>query len=326
METVSKLSNSNGNLSTHTARTSFGTESMYLEAIANHELLTAEEEISLAQQLECGRHATHELAVASADLNADLQSELEHLAKNGERARALLIECNLRLVVSIARRYVNRGLSLMDLIQEGNIGLQFGVDKYDWRRGFRLSTYVYWWIRQAITRALSDQGRTIRLPVHAIELLARINDADRQMQAANGVSPTLEELAEVLGIGVNKILEARDADRTQVSIDAKVRADSETVWGDLLADSAAEHAAQREIESQELSTQLAEVLERLDARERSVLEMRFGLSGYEMRSQAEIAAMLGLSRERVRQVERAALAKLRTIPGLLRRMEPYLAA
>jgi len=146
------------------------------------------------------------------------------------------------------------------------------------------------------------------------------------MQAANGVSPTLEELAEVLGIGVNKILEARDADRTQVSIDAKVRADSETVWGDLLADSAAEHAAQREIESQELSTQLAEVLERLDARERSILEMRFGLSGYEMRSQAEIAAMLGLSRERVRQIERAALAKLRTIPGLLRRMEPYLAA
>src|SRR5919197_5811190 len=178
-----------------TEELSGGAGAMYLREIANHDLLTPQQEVELAQRMERGRApgATHE--------------EVE----DGERARRRLIECNLRLVVSVTRRYLNRGLSFMDLVQEGNIGLQIGVDKYDWRRGFRFSTYVYWWIRQAVTRAIADQSRTIRLPVHVTEFLTKTARAEREMQAQTGVEPSLDEVALFLGLDLDRIVEARRA-------------------------------------------------------------------------------------------------------------------
>src|SRR5579859_3812299 len=168
-----------------------GAGAMYLREIANHDLLTQPDEVSLAQRMEAGRDAARLLG--SGDAFDEVQREhLQRLVEDGERARRHLIECNLRLVVSVARRYLNRGLGFLDLVQEGNIGLQIGADKYDWRRGFRFSTYVYWWIRQAMTRSLADQSRTIRLPVHAVELLTRVLRAEREMQAATGVVPSVE--------------------------------------------------------------------------------------------------------------------------------------
>jgi RNA polymerase primary sigma factor len=152
---------------------------MYLREIAHHELLTAQEEVSFAQRLEAGKQAFRRLAMADASLDPNYRVELEEQVEDGERARRRLVECNLRLVVSVARRYVGRGVPLLDLVQEGNIGLHTGVEKYDWRRGFRLSTYIYWWIRRAVTRAVADQSRTIRLPVHVFELLSTIARAAR---------------------------------------------------------------------------------------------------------------------------------------------------
>jgi RNA polymerase sigma factor (sigma-70 family) len=299
---------------------------MYLAELGDQTLLTAEDEISLAQQLEAGRLALHELDTPGSSLHPSRRRELEQQARVGEHARRLLIECNLLLVVSVARRYRNRGLSFMDLVQEGNIGLQIGIGKYDWRRGFRLSTYVYWWIRQSITHALADQSRTIRLPVNAVELLTRVARVVREMQTTTGVVPADTDVAEVLGIDVERIIEARRAGQMPRSIDEKVGFDSEIVLSDLLADAAAEQVAQRTVEQQELSAQVADALDTLGPREGAILRMRFGLGGYEERSQSEIARMMGLSRERIRQIEQAALAKLRSMPRFSSDMLEYLAA
>src|ERR671935_1201270 len=182
-----------------------GAGAMYLREIAHHELLTAQEEVSLAQRLEAGKAAMRELATADADIEPARRQELEHLADDGERARRRLIECNLRLVVSVARRYLGRGLSFLDLVQEGNIGLQIGVEKYDWRRGFRFSTYVYWWIRQAVTRAIADQSRTIRLPVHVTEFLTKTARAERELAAELGREPSVDEVGEELGVSRERI-------------------------------------------------------------------------------------------------------------------------
>src|SRR5438445_8113074 len=233
--------------------------------------------------MEAGRDAARELA-ASEVLDELHRQRLERLVEDGDRARKHLIECNLRLVVSVARRYLNRGLSFLDLVQEGNIGLQIGADKYDWRRGFRFSTYVYWWIRQAMTRSLADQSRTIRLPVHAVELLTRVLRAEREMQAVSGVMPSVETLALHLGLDVERIIEARRAAQTPLSIEAPLSDDSDMTRGDLLGDEMAGLAAHREIEKQELSRRLAEAMDRLDPRERKILRMRFGLEHGEERT------------------------------------------
>src|SRR5579864_519677 len=168
-----------------------GAGAMYLREIANHDLLTADDERLLAQRMEAGRLAGMRLA-AGDELSESEREVLQREVEEGETARRHLIECNLRLVVSVASRYLNRGLSFLDLVQEGNIGLQIGADKYDWRRGFRFSTYVYWWIRQAMTRSLADQSRTIRLPVHAVDLLTRVLRAEREIQATTGTAPSVE--------------------------------------------------------------------------------------------------------------------------------------
>ena len=301
-----------------------GAGAMYLREIANHELLSQHDEIFLAQRMEAGRLAA--LCLASSALSDAEREDLLRAVDEGETARRHLIECNLRLVVSVARRYLNRGLSFLDLVQEGNIGLQIGADKYDWKRGFRFSTYVYWWIRQAMTRSLADQSRTIRLPVHAVELLTRVLRAEREMQAATGVMPTVEMLAAQLGLDVDRITEAKRAAQTPLSIEAPLSDDSDLTRGDLLGDENAGLAAHREVEKKELSKRLTEALDRLDPRERKILQMRFGLERGEERTLTEVAQVMGVSRERIRQIEQAALAKLRRMPGLRSEVIEYLAA
>jgi RNA polymerase primary sigma factor len=302
-----------------------GAGAMYLREIANHELLTQQDEVALAQRMEAGRVAGARLS-SGETLDVAKREELERAVEAGELARRNLIECNLRLVVSVARRYLNRGLSFLDLVQEGNIGLQIGADKYDWRRGFRFSTYVYWWIRQAMTRSLADQSRTIRLPVHAVELLTRVLRAEREIQAATGVAPSIETIAQHLGLDVERIVEARRAAQTPLSIEAPLSDDSDMTRGDLLGDETAGQAAHREVEKQELSKRLAEALELLDPRERKIIQMRFGLERGEERTLTEVAAVMGVSRERIRQIEQAALAKLRRMPSLRNEVIEYLAA
>jgi RNA polymerase primary sigma factor len=302
-----------------------GAGAMYLREIANHDLLRQSDEVSLAQRMEAGREAARELASGEV-LDEAHRQRLERLVEEGEHARRHLIECNLRLVVSVARRYLNRGLGFLDLVQEGNIGLQIGADKYDWRRGFRFSTYVYWWIRQAMTRSLADQSRTIRLPVHAVELLTRVMRAEREIQAETGELPSIEVIAQFLGLDVERIIEARRAAQTPLSIEAPLGDDSDMTRGDLLGDETAGHAAHRAVEKQELSQRLTEALASLDPRERKILQMRFGLERGEERTLSEVAELMGVSRERIRQIEQAALAKLRRLPGLKNEVFEYLAA
>jgi RNA polymerase primary sigma factor len=302
-----------------------GAGAMYLREIANHDLLTADAERRLAQRIERAHKARQRLDEALPD-EEWRRACLERRVELGQRARQRLIECNLRLVVSVTRRYMNRGLSFMDLVQEGNIGLQIGVDKYDWRRGFRFSTYAYWWIRQAMTRALADQSRTIRLPVHAVEILLKVTRLEREMQAATGVTPSVEVLAERLGLDVERVVEARRAAQIPLSIEAPMSDDSDLTRGDTLGDESAAQAIHWGAEQRELTERLTAALDSLDPRERAVLRMRFGLEKSDEQTLTEVAAVMGVSRERIRQIEQAALAKLRRLPGLRNEIIEYLAA
>jgi RNA polymerase primary sigma factor len=296
---------------------------MYLREIARHTLLSAQEEVSLAQQLEAGKDALRKLAIADAALDPVYRAELEQQIDDGESARRRLVECNLRLVVSVARRYLGRGVPFLDLVQEGNIGLQTGVEKYDWRRGFRLSTYIYWWIRQAITRAVADQSRTIRLPVHVVELLTRIARAEHELAASLGRQPTVEELGACLEVEPERILEARRAARVPLSLETPFGEDGDLTRGDLIGDEAAAAAAHRSSEASDLSERLQSALDELHPRERQVLRLRFGLDrGYE-RTLGEVGEALGISRERIRQIEAEGLRKLRCAPGLRRDLLAY---
>lgn len=300
-----------------------GAGAMYLREIAHHELLTAQEEVALAQRLEAGKAALAELAAAGPELGDERRHELELAADDGERARRRLIECNLRLVVSVARRYLGRGLSFLDLVQEGNIGLQIGVEKYDWRRGFRFSTYVYWWIRQAVTRAIADQSRTIRLPVHVTEFLTKTARAERELAAELGREPTIDEVAQYLDIDPERINEARRAARMPLSLETPLGEDGELTRGDLIGDEGAADAAKESAEASDLSERLESALDELHPRERQVLRLRFGLDRGHERTLGEVGEELGVSRERIRQIEAEALAKLRRMPRLRRELLEY---
>jgi RNA polymerase primary sigma factor len=294
---------------------------IYFRDIARIPLLTAEQEVELAQALERGVNAAAALEDNPPD---DLQHRgvLERDLIAGEAARRKLMESNLRLVVSVARRYLGRGLPFSDLIQEGSLGLSRAVEKFDYRRGFKFSTYAYWWIRQAVTRAIANQSRTIRVPVHMIDQIGHVYSTFQRLQQRLGYDPKPEDVALELGLPVEKVREAFRASANPISLETPVGSDEENTLGDLLSNQA-EEAPADVAERTLLSDYLDDALQDLTPRERMVLRMRFGISDQRPRTLGEIGQVIGVSRERVRQLEAEAIAKLRR-PSLRRRLAEYL--
>jgi RNA polymerase primary sigma factor len=284
--------------------------SLYLREISRMPLLTAQEEVQLAQELEAGR-AARELLEAT-DVSAEEVPRLTEAVRTGDAARRRLIESNLRLVVSVARKYLGRGVSFLDLVQEGNIGLQKGVDKYDWRRGFRFSTYGYWWIRQGVSRAVAEHGRTIRLPAHVIERLGRVYNTAGALQEELGRPPRTYEIAERLDVEPQVVREAFRAARIPISLEKPIGEDETATLGNLIADAGAQQP-DAEAEERVLAANLDDALRRLlTPNEAAVMRLRFGLDrGGMQRTLGEVGKELAMSRERARQLEAAAMERLR---------------
>ncbi len=277
----------------------------YLHLIGRRQLLTAEQEVELAKRIEAGLYAEHLLATQPVE--DDLRRELTVIASEGRAARDHLLEANLRLVVSIAKRYTGRGMALLDLIQEGNLGLIRAVEKFDYTKGYKFSTYATWWIRQAITRAMADQARTIRIPVHMVERVNRMLRVRRDLLAALGREPTVAEIARELGTTELEVIELISYDREPVSLEQTIGEDSEL--GDFIADQqplSADPAL-----TQPLREEVEVVLSTLSEREQEVIRLRFGLDDGRMRTLDEVGRECGLSRERIRQIEKGGLLKLR---------------
>ena len=285
------------------------TVGMYLEEVSTHSLLTAEDEVELSRTMELGLRAQEELDT-SPQLGPTECRKLLRLVRQGDEAKALFIQSNLRLVISIAKRYVGRGLDLIDLIQEGNLGLIRAVEKFDWRKGFKFSTYATWWIRQAITRGLGNQARTIRLPVHMVDIVRTVNETRYTLTEELRRSPTREEIAEASGLDIDRVHAALDAPGSTISLDRPVGEDGDAAFGDFVEDKGATdpfvHAAV-EIRKR----QIAEALTVLNPNERTVIVKRYGLGGSDPHTLTDIGAILGLTREQIRQIENRALSKLR---------------
>jgi RNA polymerase sigma factor (sigma-70 family) len=290
----------------------------YLDGVGNFPLLTAADEIRLARAIEAGRDA--EARLAEPRLARASRAELERAVAEAADARRQFIQSNLRLVVSVAKRYQVSGLTLLDLIQEGNLGLMRAVEKFDHRKGFKFSTYATWWIRQGITRAIADKSRTIRVPAHVGDTLSALARASAQLLKTLGREPTVAELARETGISPAKVADALEVEPDLVSLSSTV-GDDDTELGDLLADANAEgpyEAAAAALEAVALHS----ALERLTEREREVVALRFGLSGDRPHTLDEVARAFHLTRERIRQIEAKALTKLRhpSLPGHLRQL------
>ena len=285
------------------------TVGLYLEEVSAHSLLTAEDEVDLARTIELGVRARLELD-SSHDLGPSEHRKLHRLAQEGEEAKAAFIRSNLRLVISIAKRYAGRGLDLIDLIQEGNLGLIRAVEKFDWRKGFKFSTYATWWIRQAITRGLGNQARTIRLPVHMVDILRTVNETSYTLTEEFRRSPTREEIAEASGLDIERVHAALDAPSNTVSLDRPVGEDGDAVLGDFVEDKAAVDPFVHTAVALR-RRQIDQALEVLNADERLVIVSRYGLGGLEPHTLTDIGAMMGLTREHIRQIEKRALSKLR---------------
>jgi RNA polymerase nonessential primary-like sigma factor len=282
---------------------------VYLNGIGKTALLTAAQEVELAKRIEAGVFAQHMLDTAEK-LTPTQRADLRTLVRDGQVAKNHLLEANLRLVVSLAKRYTGRGMPLLDLIQEGNLGLIRAVEKFDYAKGFKFSTYATWWIRQAITRGMADQSRTIRLPVHLVEQVNKLARLKRELHQLLGREATHEELADGTGLPVEKIGDLLDHARDPVSLDMPVGNDEEAPLGDFIEDADASDAESAVI-SGLLQDDLRRVLATLDAREQLVIRLRYGLEDGQPRTLDQIARHFGLSRERVRQIEREVMSKLR---------------
>ncbi len=281
---------------------------VYLNGIGKTALLTAEQEVDLSKRIEAGVFAKHVLDTRKTTTKR--AAELRAVVRDGERARNHLLEANLRLVVSLAKRYTGRGMPLLDLIQEGNLGLIRAVEKFDYAKGFKFSTYATWWIRQAITRGMADQARTIRLPVHLVEQVNKLSRIRRDLLQRLGREATHEELAEESGLPLDKVGDLLDYARDPVSLDMPVGSEEEAPLGDFIEDAEGTDAETAVI-SHLLHDDLRRVLATLDDREQQVIRMRYGLEDGQPRTLDQIGRRFGLSRERVRQIEREVMAKLR---------------
>jgi RNA polymerase primary sigma factor len=281
----------------------------YLKSIGRTSLLTAEQEVDLAKRIEAGLFAEHKLETATG-LDEKFRHDLELVAEDGRRAKAHMLEANLRLVVSVAKKYSDRGLSLLDVVQEGNLGLIRAVEKFDYSKGYKFSTYAMWWIRQAIQRGFADSARTIRLPVHVLEMLSKLSRVERDMHQRFGREPTPEELAVELDRTPDQIEELLRTSRQPISLDSTIGEDGETSIGDLIEDVDAPEASEL-VDRQLMAEQLRSALDALTPREATIMAMRFGLYDGNPHTLDEIGRALGLTRERIRQLEKQSLSKLR---------------
>jgi RNA polymerase primary sigma factor len=281
----------------------------YLKAIGRTRLLTAEEEVDLAKRIEAGLYAEHKLQDEPI-ADDQLRFDLEEVAEDGRRAKAHMLEANLRLVVSVAKKYSDRGLSLLDVVQEGNLGLIRAVEKFDYTKGYKFSTYAMWWIRQAIQRGFADSARTIRLPVHVLEMLSKLSRVERDMHQRLGREPTPEELAVELDRTPEAVEELLRTSRQPISLDSTIGEDGETSIGDLIEDIDAPEASEL-VDRQLMADQLRRALDDLTPREATIMAMRFGLYDGNPHTLDEIGKHLGLTRERIRQLEKQSLSKLR---------------
>lgn len=285
----------------------------YLKQIGKVALLNAEEEVELAKRIEAGLYATQlmaELAEKGEKLPAAQRRDMMWICRDGDRAKNHLLEANLRLVVSLAKRYTGRGMAFLDLIQEGNLGLIRAVEKFDYTKGYKFSTYATWWIRQAITRAMADQARTIRIPVHMVEVINKLGRIQRELLQDLGREPTPEELAKEMDITPEKVLEIQQYAREPISLDQTIGDEGDSQLGDFIEDSEAVVAVDA-VSFTLLQDQLQSVLETLSEREAGVVRLRFGLTDGQPRTLDEIGQVYGVTRERIRQIESKTMSKLR---------------
>ena len=282
----------------------------YLKQIGKVSLLNAEQEVDLARRIEAGLYAEYKLKNQADEMTSRERRELHFLAQDGQQAKNHLLEANLRLVVSLAKRYTGRGMQFLDLIQEGNLGLIRAVEKFDYTKGYKFSTYATWWIRQAITRAMADQARTIRIPVHMVEVINKLARVQRQMLQDLGREPTPEELAKELDMTPEKVVEVQKYGREPISLHTPLGEDGDSEFGDLIEDSEAIVPADA-VSFTLLQEQLHRVLDTLSEREAGVVSMRFGLGDGQPKTLDEIGKVYGVTRERIRQIESKTMSKLR---------------
>lgn len=282
----------------------------YLKQIGRVSLLNAEQEVDLSERIEAGLYAQHLLDTEGDQLEFKRKRELKWAANDGKKAKDHLLEANLRLVVSLAKRYTGRGMLFLDLIQEGNLGLIRAVEKFDWKKGFKFSTYATWWIRQAITRAMADQARTIRVPVHMVEVINKLSRVQRQMLQDLGREPTPDELARELDMPVEKVQEVQKYGREPISLHTPLGEDGDSEFGDLIEDTDA-IAPSDAVAFSLLQEQFKQVLETLSPREAGVIRMRYGLEDGQPKTLDDIGRVYGVTRERIRQIESKTMSKLR---------------